>query len=170
MNRLLFTFVLLFFSSFLYSQTASLFVKKGFHKKRTYLEGDNILLQLQNNLFVNGTISLLRNDTIFLNGRPVPVSIVKAVIVSEKIKKKFHTSVGEIALITGGVALTTAGITLSNQADFNEGLTAGLVIGYGPLLIRYIASKISLRRKKFLIGKKFHLQILDFYLSPRRAF
>jgi hypothetical protein len=170
MNRLLVIILLLLSSLITNAQSAYLFLKKGFHKKRTYMEGSTLVLKLQNNFIIKGTITLLRNDTIFLNGRAVPIPTVKAVIVTEKIKKTFHTNAAEILLITGGAALTTTGLTVSKQADFGQALTAGLVIGYGPLLIRYLGSKISLNRKKFIIGKKFHLQILDFYLSPQRPF
>ena len=170
MSRLLFVILLLFCSLFIYSQNGYLFVKKGYKKKKIYTEGSNIMLQLQDNFFLKGTITLLRNDTIFLNGQPVPVTDVKAVILNQKEKRRFHINPQQILLITGGVALVTAGLTLSKQSGFGQALTAGLVIGYGPLLVSYISSKISFRRKKYIMGKKFHLQELDFYLSPQRGF
>ena len=137
MNRLLLS--LIFLTSFVvthtaaYSQTGYLFVKKGSKKKRTYTEGENIYLRLQNDSLYYGMITRFMNDTIFVSGRPIPRRAVKEVIVSIKTKKAF-------------------------------------VIGYGPLLIGYLNSKISLKRKKFRIGKKFHLQVLDFYLPRKRAF
>lgn len=170
MNRLLFIILLLFSFIVCYPQTGYLFIKKGTHKKRTYNEGDDLMLQLQNGFVMKGTITILRNDTIFLNGRPVPVKSVKAVIVSTKAKKAFQTNAKEILLLTGVAALVTAGITLSDQAEFNEAIIAGVVIGYSPLLFRYLKSTISFRRKKFIIGKKFRLQILDFYLPPAKGF
>jgi hypothetical protein len=59
---------------------------------------------------------------------------------------------------------------LSNQAEFNEALLAGVVIGYGPIAVAYLKSKISLKRKKYRIGKKFRLQVLDFYIPQKRPF
>jgi hypothetical protein len=73
-------------------------------------------------------------------------------------------------LITGGVVLVTAGLTISNQAEFEQALLAGTVIGYGPPAIGYLKNQISFRRKKYKIGKKFRLQVIDFYLPRKRAF
>ena len=169
MNRLL-LFIFIFTSISSYSQTGYLFVKKGIKKKKTYTEGDNIYLRLHNDSLRYGMITRLMNDTIFLSGLPVPRSAVSEVIVRDRVKKRFHVPVKDLLLITGGVVLVTGGLTLSDQATFEEALTAGLVIGYGPLVIAYLKSKISLKRKKFRIGKKFRLQVLDFYIPRQRAF
>lgn len=168
MNRLL-LILFLFSSVCACSQTGYLFVKKGYKKKKTYTEGDRILLQLKDGRIRNGYITRLRNDTIFISGQAVPVAEVQTVVLNDK-KKVFSVDAKTLLLITGGVALTTAGLALSGQADFGEALTAGLTIGYAPLLLRYIGSKISLKRKKYRIGKQFRLQILDFHLPGRRGF
>lgn len=152
------------------AQDGYLFVKKGYKKKRTYKEGDRILLRLPGDTIMGGLITQLKNDTIYLLGKPVPMSKVQAVIVRTRKNKKFHIPINQLLLITGGVALTTAGLTLNNQVDFNEALTAGLVIGYGPLLAHYLVSNLRFSRKEFRIRKKFRLQMIDFHLPRRRAF
>lgn len=170
MNR--FCLLLLLFCSFQVSQaqTAYLFVKKGAKKKKTYLEYDRIYLRLHDGTVYGGMITRLMNDTIFISGKPVPVTSVKEVLLPNNKKEPFHISTKDFLLITGGVVLVTAGLTVSNQASFNEALLAGTVIGYGPLAVAWLGRKISFRRKKYTIGKKFHLQVLDFYLPRRRAF
>jgi hypothetical protein len=170
MNRLLLLLSFLFVVLHASSQTGYLFVKKGHKKKTTYQEGETIHLRLQNDSSYYGLITRLMNDTIYLSGRPIPVRNVKEVIVRQKEKKKFHVSTKDFLLITGGVALVTAGLSLSDQADFDEALLAGTVIGYGPLLVGYAKSKISLKRKKYRIGKKFRLHLIDFYIPRKRAF
>lgn len=170
MNRLLTT--LIFTLSFLLcqSQTGYLFVKKGSKKKATYSEGSTIYLRLQNDSLRYGLITRLMNDTIYLNGRPVARVAVKEVLLGDKDNKSFRIPLKDFLLITGGVGLVTAGLSLSNQADFEEALIAGLAIGYGPLAVGYVKSKISLKRKRYRIGKKFRLQMIDFYIPARRGF
>ena len=170
MNRLLLLSIFLLSFGITHSQTGYLFVKKGFKKKRTYTEGETIYLRLHDNRVYYGMITRLMNDTIFVSGLPVPRIAVKEVIISEKSRKSFHVPVKDLLLITGGAALVTGGLTLSKQADFKEALMAAAVIGYGPLVIGYLKSKISLKRKKFRIGKKFRLQVLDFYIPRKRGF
>lgn len=167
----IFTLVfLLLFCLLAQSQMGYLFVKKGFHKKKTYVEEDRIMLQLQNGTICKGLITLLENDTIFVNGKPIPVEDVQAVIIRTKRKRPFNIGAKELLLITGGATLTTAGLTLSNQAKFKEALEAGLVIGFGPLLVQYLSSKVSFARRQYRMGKKFRLQVLDFHLPPKRGF
>ena len=170
MDRLLLVFVFFFTSILSHAQTGFLFVKKGHKKKRTYAEGENIYLRLQNDSVYYGLITRLMNDTIFLSGHPVPRLAVKEVIIGTKNRRKFQVSTKDFLLITAGVVLVTGGLTLSNQAEFEEALLVGTVIGYGPLAFGYLKSKISFKRKKYKIGKKFRLQIIDFYLPRKRAF
>jgi hypothetical protein len=171
MNRPLFIVsLLLLLSLFAQSQDGYLFVKKGIKKKKTYNEGSRIFLQTKGDTLIGGIITMLRNDTIWINGLPVPAKKVKAVFPSQKQRKKFHVSTGEFLLITGGVALATAGLTLSKQEQFKDALIAGSVIGYGNLGIQYLMSKLSFKRKKYRIGRKFQLQVLDFHIPRRRGF
>src|SRR4030095_1327911 len=170
MNRLLLLFACSFSFLSSHSQTGYLFIKKGHKKKRTYLEGENIYLRLQNDSIYYGRITKLMNDTIFLNGRPVPRIAVKEVLTPPDKSRKFHISTKDFLLITAGVALVTAGLTASGQAEFEQALLAGTVIGYGPLAIAYLENTVSFQRKKYRIGKKFRLQIIDFYLPQKRGF
>ena len=170
MSRLLIIFILLLSSLVSWSQTGYLFVKKGIKKKKIYTEGSNIYLRLQNDSLYYGMITRLMNDTIYLSGRPVPRVAVKEVIINRREHTSFRISAKNLLLISGGAALVTAGLSLSKQADFKEALIAGTVIGYGPLAIGYLKSKISLKRKKYKIGKRFRLQLIDFYIPRKRGF
>ncbi len=171
MNRpRLFLLLLLFFTgSSSFSQQGFLFVKKSFHKKRVYTEGDVINLKLVDGSYQKGVITLLRNDTIFVNSQPVHRPLITGILLERKPKQTLP-DVKTMLLIGAGVALTTAGLTLSKQATFENDLAASFSIGYGPLLLKYFGSLLmrSFIRKKFRIGKKFHLQVLDFYLPQNR--
>ena len=147
-----------------------MFVKKGIKKKKTYVEGNMIRLQLQNGAETGGVITMLRNDTIFLNGKPIPKSQVSSIIVADKNSRKKRISKKELLLITAGAIMTTAGLRISGQATMKEAITAGLVIGYGQLGIAWLRSRISLQRTKYPIGRKFQLHIMDLHLPRGRAF
>jgi hypothetical protein len=170
MNRLLVITTFLLFPLFSWSQTGYLFVKKGIKKKKTYTEGSTIYLRLHNDSLRYGMITRLMNDTIFVSGFPIPRITVKEVIISNREHRSFRVSAKDLLLITGGVVLVTGGLALSKQADFQEAMIAGAVIGYGPLVVGYLKSKISLKRRKYKIGKKFRLQVLDFYIPRKRGF
>jgi hypothetical protein len=128
-----------------------------------------INLKLTDGSRAYGMITLLRNDTIFLNGRPVPTHWVKEVVLKRKPKKPFPDG-KTIALIGAGAVMTSAGLGLSKQATVKEAVIAGPVIGFGPLLIKHFGLRVLrlIPRGKFRMGKKFRLQVLDFHLPPRR--
>lgn len=172
MNRLLLLLTLLTLSLTAYQQPNHLFIKKGIHKKRTYSEGDRIHFILISGLEKRGTITLLRNDTIYINDFPVPRVQVAAVVLNEKKKKPFPANPETMLAIGGGVALTTIGLSLNDANEPKDALIAAAVIGYGPLLIKHLAGRFmyTMYRKKFRIGKRFRLQVFDLYVPPQRGF
>ena len=134
------------------------------------MEGETIYVRLKNDTIYYGRITRLMNDTIFVSGRPIPRTMVKEVLTPPHKSRKFHISTKDFLLVTAGVTLVTVGLTASNQAEFEEALLAGTVIGYGPLAIAYLKNNVSFQRKKYRIGKKFRLQMIDFYLPRKRGF
>lgn len=170
MNRLCIFLLLIFSCLTASSQSGYLFVKKGLKKKRTYTEYDNIFLILNSGKYKYGMITRLMNDTIWVSGEPIPKNDVAEVVIKIKDKENFHVGLKNFALITGGVALATTGLTVSKQASFKQALVAGLTLGYAPLIIGYLSKKISLSRRSYKIGRKFRLQMVDFYIPRKRAF
>ena len=172
MNRLLLLLFLLLASLTAYQQTNFLFLKQGGHKKRTYGEGDRIHFILQNGQEKKGLITLLRNDTIYINGNPIPRVQVASVVLDEAQKKPFPADLKTMLAIGAGVGLVTLGLTLNDANEPKEALIAALTIGYGPLLLKHFGGRIlyALKRKKFKMGKKYHLQVFDMYVPQRRGF
>jgi hypothetical protein len=169
MNRLT-CFTTLFFllvSSISFSQDAYLFVKKGYKKKKIYIEGDPIKFRLRDGSYYSGTITLLRNDTVFINDVPVRCSSIREIVLDKRPAPPFPDA-KTLLLIGAGSALVTTGLTLSKQTTFKKGLEYGLIIGYAPILIRYLAAKFfkAIVRTRYKMGRKFHLQVLDFHLPP----
>jgi hypothetical protein len=80
-------------------------------------------------------------------------------------KKRFviQANAQLIALITAGVALATVGMTLNHRETFGRALRNSATIGYSPLLISAIRKKISFKRRSYIMGKRFRIDILDFY-------
>ena len=175
MNQLRLLLFLLFISCSVVgsSQQGFLFIKKGIHKKRTYTEGDDLHIRLGDGSYRKGVITLLRNDTVFINGEPIPRPLITDVLIKKR-RASPPPDVKTLLLVAGGAALTTTGLTLSKQASFKQALTAGLTIGFGPIIINYIGSRFMrlIKRHRFHIGRKFRLQVLDFYITPgkRRYF
>lgn len=172
MNRLL----LALSFCFLYATSSAqingyLYVKKGIKKKRTYTEGDRIYLQLTNDTIVAGLITLLMNDTIYLTGKPVPLNKIQAVLIPRK-KNRFPADAKTMLLIGVGSGLTAVGLTLNNNETWENAIIAGLAIGYGGLMTKYLGNGVlhALQRKKYRIGKKYRLLLIDFHIPRRRAF
>jgi hypothetical protein len=159
----------LLFSFVSFSQQGFLFVKKGFHKKRVYTEGDFINVKLKDGSFQRGIITLLRNDTIFINDQPVFRPYISEVVLKIRPKKPFPVDAKTMLIIAGGAALATGGLIISKQATVKDALIAGPVIGFAPLLIKHFGGRFSrlLTRKKFRVRKKFHLQVLEFHLQQK---
>lgn len=132
------------------------------------MEGSSISLKLVDGTYVRGIITLLRNDTIFLNGRPIHKTAVKEVLLKKRPKTPFPDT-KTLLLIGAGAGLTSAGLALSKQATTRDALIAGPVIGFAPLLIKHFGGRTirAIPRKKFRIGRKFYLQILDFHIPKQ---
>ena len=106
---------------------------------------------------VAGYIALVnKNDSILVNSNWYRTSNISKIIIRGRVD-----ALGPFLWTTGGVALSTAGMTLAGWADFEKALGYSAGIGYGNFLIRYLPA--SLRRKKYKIGKKFTLQTLDLH-------
>ena len=172
-RRAFISFLFLLTSLSLFSQAGYLFIKKGIKKKRTYTEGDFIQVRLDDGNYNAGRITMLLNDTIYINGNPVPRVTIKEIILPKK-KKNQLPDAKTMAYIGAGSAFIAGGLALSKQAEPKEALIAGFAIGYGPLLIKHFAGRLyrTMVRKKFRIGKKFRLQVIDFHIKgyPLKSF
>jgi len=166
--KALFLLLLVLTVSHVDAQHAYLHVKKGYKKKKTYLEGDRILLRLKSDTIVGGLITHLRDDTIFILGKPFAVDNVEAVIIRKGRKSKFHIPAKQLLLIGGGTALTTLGFTFNDYMSVEKAAFTAGMIGFAPIVVQWMASKIDLSRKEYKMGKKFRLQLIDFHIRRLR--
>jgi len=172
MNRLLLLLLLLFCCTTSYQQPNYLFIKKGFHKKKTYEEGDKIHIQLNDGKEKTGIITRIINNSVYINGEEIAQEKIAAVILDGIKKKPFPVDFKTMLLIGAGAGLTTLGLSLNDANEPTTALVAGLTIGYGPLLLKHFGGRIlyALKRKKYKMGKKFRLQVFDIYVPPKRPF
>ena len=157
MQKLLLVF-LLFFSPTLFAQRGVLYVKKhGFKKVKSFEEGSAIKLKIQNQDIIDGVLSWVKKDSIAVNNHWLAVADIKEIILREK-KSSFDYET--LLWTTGGVIISTAGMTLAKWASFKNALAYSAGLGYGNFLIRYFP---KFKRKKYKIGNKFTLQTLDLH-------
>ena len=145
------------------AQKGYLLVKKNGRKVRTFPERTVITIQTDRSGVRQGYINIAKNDSIFIGGVGFHQSEIKKIILRQSKKLSLKIDPKLIALITLGVGLSTAGMTLSKYETFSTALTYSATLGYSPILISTIRNKISFSRKKYKIGKKFTVQVLDFY-------
>ncbi len=151
------------------SQTGYLFVKKGMKKKLSLTLGDPVHFRLKDKNVIRGVITGFRSDTVVVNGWPVDTKTVYELLLPQRPKKPFPDG-ATLAGITAGAGLTATGLILSKQEEATDAILTGLAIGYGPLLIKHFGGRLlwAIPRKKFRMGKKFRLQVLDLSLPGHK--
>ena len=150
--------LLLLFSQIVLAQRGFLYIKKkGFKKVRSFEEGSVINFETKDNQIIYGELILVKRDSIYVNNNWFAVSEIKKIFLK---KKQFHIDPKTFLLTTAGVAIATAGMTLAKWTDFKSALGYSAGLGYGNFLI---ANFPSLKRKKYIIGKKFSLQTFDLH-------
>jgi hypothetical protein len=156
-KQLLVIFLLLSFSGM--AQRGLVFVKKnGIKRVALFAEGAPVSFLIQDYGKMDGTITLVSHDTIFINGLGFPARSVKTIFLP---RRNDHLPT-QLLYATAGVVLCTAGITAAKWASFKNALAYAAGIAYLPYAIPAIK---MLRRKKYRIGKKFTLQPLDLHFT-----
>lgn len=149
----------LFFSQCALAQRGIIYIKKhGYKTVRSFAEGDEIIFKTKMGDVVDGYIMLVKKDSVFVNNNGFARDDIKTIFLHHKTK---WIDSKTFLLITAGVALSTAGITLAKWADFKEALFVSLGIGYGPLILDWLLHHP--KRNKYIIGKKFTLQFFDLH-------
>ena len=147
------------------AQTGYLNVKKNGRKVKTFYEGDYVRVQIGQRIF-EGYLNLLKDDTVYIDRTAYHQSQLKTIYLPRK--KPKGVSAKQIAFVTAGVALSTFGMVVSKYETFNDAIVSTSAIGYGPLAIHELKRHISFKRKKYKLGKKFTVQVLDFYPPVKR--
>ncbi len=156
MKKYLLLFYILPFSSL--AQSDVLELKKHGANQKVYAPGMSFTMETIYHQWLDGTITAIRNDSVFLNGIPFHYKEI-ARIRSER-KKFNYTTNGTILLVAGGGVLLLGAVNGLYRGDqFKDWykpsgfITAGAFIALG-LLMR------SAAYRKYTLGKKYSLAYL----------
>jgi hypothetical protein len=153
-NGMLLLFLLLSISA--YSQRGALLVKKrGLKKVHSFAEGAHIRFYTSEGDFVQGMITLVKGDSIYVNHNAFPASSIRRIVLRDK-----KSMVPQILLTTAGVAAASGMISLAGGSAYGDAVRTTAAIGYGSILLRTVP---KLKRKKYPIRKKFTVQTLDLH-------
>jgi hypothetical protein len=141
------------------SQTDVLLLKKNGRNIKTYATGQTIIVQTIYDQWLGGTITDLRNDSVFINGIPFHVHEIQSV--RQEFTKWNYNADGTILIIAGAglIALNVingiyTGESAGSWVKTSAWITAGTFILGGILLKRA-------RYKNYPLGKKYTLSYIN---------
>lgn len=159
--------LLLFFTSVAHAQYNELVLRKNGIAKKRYAEGSTISLQTKLGLTYTGTIYLIQNDSIYFLGSGIHKRDIAVVFKKQKQKHRFIPFNKQAFLYSNlGIPLFTAGLVISGEPFVNS-LISGVGLVYIPVLLYNAQQLIFKRNKKYRIGNKYDLQVLDLYPSEK---
>jgi hypothetical protein len=162
----LFCFTLLFHFSAAAQFNQLILRKNGITQKR-YSEGSVITIQTKLGMKYSGTIYLIQNDSIYFSGGGIHKNDIVAVYKKTGGRERIIPFSKEAFLYANaGIPLFTAGLVISGQ-PFVSSLIAGVTLVYAPILFYNIKRVITTGNKRYTIGKKYDLQVLDLYKAEK---
>jgi hypothetical protein len=159
--------LLLFFTSVANAQFNELVLRKNGISKKRYAEGSTITLQTKLGLRYTGTIYLIQNDSIYFLGGGIHKRDVAIVFKKQKRKHQFIPFNKQAFLYSNlGIPLFTAGLAISGE-PLGKAIVSGVALVYVPVVLYNAQQVIFKGNKKYRLGNKYDLQILDLYPSEK---
>ena len=159
----LFIFLLLSFLSSS-AQVNQLILRKNGVAQKRYSEGSVITIRTKLGLKYSGTIYLIQNDSIYFSDAGIHKNDIVAVFKHSGAKERIIPFSKEAFLYANaGIPLFTAGLVISGQ-PFVSSLIAGITLVYAPIIFYNIKRLITNGSRRYPIGKKYDLLVLN--LSP----
>ena len=138
--------------------------KNGIAKKR-YAEGAVIALQTKLGLKYSGIIYLIQNDSIYFSDGGIHKRDIAIVFKRPSKKHRIIPFSTEAFLYSNlGIPLFTAGLVISGEPLLNSALS-GVALVYVPVILYNAQQLIFKGNKRYRIGNKYDLQVLDLYPS-----
>lgn len=160
---LLFLFILAAFSAT--AQFNELVLRKNGISMKRYKEGSVIALQTKLGMKYSGVIYLIQNDSVYFSGGGIHMRDIA--VVYKKQKGRYHVlpfDTKTFLLTNAGIPLFTAGLVISGE-PFQQSLLSGIGLVYIPIVLYNLQQLIFKGNKKYRIGSKYDLQVMDFYPS-----
>lgn len=140
--------------------------KNGIAQKR-YSEGSVITIQTKLGMKYSGIIYLIQNDSIYFAGGGIHKNDIVAVFKKSGSRERFIPFSKEAFLYANaGIPLFTAGLVISGQPLVTS-LAAGVTLVYAPVLLYNMKRMITNGSRRYRIGKKYDLQVLDLYKAEK---
>lgn len=147
------------------AQTSLLVLEKKGSNVKTYSEGMEISIRTIYHQWFEGTITNLRNDSVFINGFPFHYKEIEAL---KKTRGSLNYETDGLLLMVagGGVLLLGAVNGLYRQDKASTWYTPTSYITAGALLLGgYLLTRS--RYKYYTLGKKYKLQFMAFDLNKK---
>jgi hypothetical protein len=141
------------------AQTDVLVLQKNGSNIRSYVPGMEIMMKTIYDQWLEGTITDMRNDSIFINNNPFHVNEIAAI---RKNFSKLHLHAGGTILIAAGVGLLALNVIngLYTNESASQWIKPSAWITAGALIIAGIIMR-NARYSTYVIGKKYSLHYLE---------
>jgi hypothetical protein len=142
-----------------FSQTDVLILQKNGRNIETYAPGMPIMLHTVYDQWLEGTITDMRNDSVYINNNPFHVQEINAI---RKNFSKLHLQAGGTVLIVAGVGVLVLNVIngLYTNEPAGQWIKASGWIVAGAFIITGLIMK-SARFTTYKIGKKYSLHYLN---------
>jgi hypothetical protein len=160
---LLFLFIVAAFTAT--AQFNELVLRKNGISMKRYREGSVITLQTILGMKYSGVIYLIQKDSVYFSGGGIHMRDIAAVYKKQKGRYRVLPFDTKTFLLTNaGIPLFTAGLVISGE-PFQQSLLSGIGLVYIPIVLYNMQQLIFKGNKKYRIGSKYDLQVMDFYPS-----
>ena len=156
-------FIFLLISIEAAAQYNQLILRKNRIAYKRYQEGSLIHIQTITGLKYSGVIRLLQNDSIYFIGSGIHKNDIAAVYKKSGGRQPFIPYSKELFLYSNaGIPLFTAGLVISGES-FLKSFLGAVSLVYAPVLFYNIKRLVTSGSKKYTIGNKYDIQVLDLY-------
>ncbi|RXK60540.1 hypothetical protein ESA94_08710 [Lacibacter luteus] len=163
MKSKLLLFFLFFTATAATAQFNELVLRKNGIALKRFREGSVITLQTKLGMRYTGVIYLIQKDSIYFSGGGIHMRDVAVVYKKQKGRHRVLPVDGKTFLITNaGIPLFTAGLVISGE-PFRQSLLGAIGLVYIPVALYNLQQLIFKANKRYRIGSKYDLQMLDFY-------